>query len=289
MIGVNRIHVTFLITMLLTALLVGTSAFAQGVKRSIENITGDVYRFKNNFHYSVFVVTDDGIIVTDPINRDAAEWLKNELAERFDKPITHMIYSHHHGDHTSGGEVFDDVVDVIAHRNFIPHFEKENLQTAKPDRTFADTMTLELGGKRLELVWLGEGHADDLIAVVIYPERVAFIVDAVSPERLPWRDFPNTDIEGLIGQIKVIESLDFDILAPGHSRIGDKQDATNTRVYVETLRDRVSAALKDNQSVTDIEQNVTMDEYASWGSYDQFRTMNIAGMVRWLQETGQAN
>ena len=38
-------------------------------KRSITNIAGDVYQFKNNFHNSVFMVTPGGIIFVDPINK----------------------------------------------------------------------------------------------------------------------------------------------------------------------------------------------------------------------------
>ena len=79
-------------------------AAAQGAKRAITKIAGDVYRFQNNFHFSVFMVTPEGIIVTDPINSDAAKWLKAELAKRFNQPIKFLIYSHDHADHISGGE-----------------------------------------------------------------------------------------------------------------------------------------------------------------------------------------
>ena len=48
------------------------SAFAQQGQgppdRSITRITGDLYRVQNNDHYTVFLVTPDGIILADPIN-----------------------------------------------------------------------------------------------------------------------------------------------------------------------------------------------------------------------------
>ena len=56
---------------------------AQDAKRSITKIAGDLYRFQNNFHFSVFLVTPDGIIATDPINPEAAKWLQGELKSRF--------------------------------------------------------------------------------------------------------------------------------------------------------------------------------------------------------------
>ena len=89
------------------------------------------------------------------------------------------------------------------------------------------------------MTYLGVGHSDDLIAMVVRPENVAFVVDAVTPRRLLYRTIPAKDINALIKQIKVVESLDFDILLPGHYELGSKKDATDLRIYIETLRDRV--------------------------------------------------
>ena len=36
-----------------------------------------------------------------------------EIAGRFGKPVTHLVYSHSHGDHASGGAVFE-APEVIA-------------------------------------------------------------------------------------------------------------------------------------------------------------------------------
>src|SRR5690606_38945232 len=46
------------------------SAAQQVPTRSIVNITGDLYRAQNDNHYTVFLVTPEGIIMSDPINRD---------------------------------------------------------------------------------------------------------------------------------------------------------------------------------------------------------------------------
>jgi hypothetical protein len=45
---------------------------AQAAVREITRIAGEVYRFRNNGHFSVFAVTPAGIIATDPINSEAA-------------------------------------------------------------------------------------------------------------------------------------------------------------------------------------------------------------------------
>ena len=281
-------YMTFLARIAASILVVGvligseiSDANAQA-KRAITNVKGDVYRFQNNFHFAMFVVTNDGIVVTDPINADAVNWLKEMLKKRFPgKRITHMIYSHSHGDHNSGGQAWGGGIVVIAHENTAKNLNSG--QTATPTWTFNDKLSFSTGGKSFEVKYLGRGHGNDLSAVVVRPENVAFVVDAVSPKRLPYRNFPHTDIKGLIDQIMTVESLDFEILTPGHSVNGSKQDATDTRVYIETLRQRVQKEMVAGKSLDQIKASVTMDEYEKWGAYGQFLPLNVEGMFNWLK------
>lgn len=255
---------------------------AQSVTRTITPIKGDVYRFDNNYHSAMFVETPDGIVITDPINREAALWLKAELKRRFKKDAKLMIMSHAHADHTSGGEVFEDTAKVITHKNFVPHILAGHLKTAMPDITFRDEYTYEFGGKTFEMTYLGVGHGNDLIVTIVRPENVAFVVDAVSPHRIMYGSIPTNDLDGYLNQIRTVESLDFEILLPGHDILGTKKDATEARIYLETLRDRVAAELKKGKSVKEIVETVTMDEYKDWGMYDRFIKHNVVGMIRLL-------
>ncbi len=84
------------------------SAQAQEAQRSIIKVAGDVYRFQNNFHYSLVVVTDSGVVVVDPINAEASQWLIDNLNTITDQPVTNLVYSHSDADHASGGQVFAD-------------------------------------------------------------------------------------------------------------------------------------------------------------------------------------
>ena len=75
--------------------------------REITHVVDGLYRVHaGGNHYSAFLVTTEGIIVFDPINREAAEWLNIELQRRFDLPVKYLIYSHSDEDHPSGGDVF---------------------------------------------------------------------------------------------------------------------------------------------------------------------------------------
>ncbi|MSP52224.1 MAG: hypothetical protein EXQ91_07520 [Alphaproteobacteria bacterium] len=136
------------------------------IKREITQIKGDVYRFQNANHTSVFMVTSRGIVATDPINADAAKWLKEELAKRFPNiPVRCVIYSHDYADHISGGEVFAATATVVAHENDKFHIVAEKRPTAVPTLTFSEALTLELGGKSVELSYLGPNHSDNSIVM----------------------------------------------------------------------------------------------------------------------------
>ena len=87
--------------------------------RAITNIRGDLYRVQDNQHYTVFLVTPEGIILGDPINLAAATWLKDELAKRFpNRPVRYVLYSHHDFDHASGAGVFNGTAELIGHADF---------------------------------------------------------------------------------------------------------------------------------------------------------------------------
>jgi glyoxylase-like metal-dependent hydrolase (beta-lactamase superfamily II) len=85
--------------------------------RSIVNIAPDLYRVQNDNHFTVFLVTPDGIIMSDPINRDFSTWLKAELQTRFNRPVRYVLYTHHDWDHASGGAVFADTAQFVGHDN----------------------------------------------------------------------------------------------------------------------------------------------------------------------------
>jgi glyoxylase-like metal-dependent hydrolase (beta-lactamase superfamily II) len=253
-------------------------------QRSVTHIVGDLYRFQNQFHFSVFLATPEGIIVTDPINADAARWLKKFLATKFPgKPVRYLIYSHSHDDHISGGEVFADTATVVAHEDARARIIAEKVPTAVPDITFTDRMTIRLGGKTVELYHFGPSHTNNLVIMRFPAEKTLFVVDIVAPRRLPYQTMRDSDIDGWIDTLARIEELDFDILAPGHSTLGSKLDIVEYRAYLELLRARVLAEMKAGRTLQEIQRSVTMDEFREWGAYNDWREMNVEGMYRYLQ------
>ena len=267
--------------LLVLAIIITTNSQAQDPpKREITQIAGDLYRFQNNFHFSVFLVTPDGVIATDPINKETAEWLQAEIKNRFDKTVKYLIYSHDHADHIAGGEVFAGDAVVVAHKNAKAVIIGEQRPTAVPDVTFSDRMTIELGGKIAELIYVGRSHSDNMIVVHFPAERTVFAVDFISVKRLPFRDLSDAYFPDWIDAIKKVEAIDFDILAPGHGAIGSKADATDHRGYLEELYNGVLQAARAGQSLDDMKQSITLDAYKDWGQYQDWLSLNIEGMYR---------
>lgn len=256
-------------------------SFAQDAKRSITNVKGDVYRFQNNFHVNVFVITDNSVIVTDPIDANATDWLVSEIRKITEKPISHLIYSHSHGDHASGGLAYGEVPNVIMHSN-----APDDVDGVEATIRFKESMQFSQGGKTIELTYLGPGHGTDMLAMVIRPENVGFVVDVASSKRLFYRDFPNANIDDWINQVKTVQSLNFDVLVGGHGPVGVKADIDDALAYLQELRNAVLKGLKAGKSIAQLTGSITMAEYKSWANYDRWLALNIAGMARHLKQTG---
>ncbi len=271
------------------SLAVSGIAIAQDAKRSIAKIAGDVYQFKNNFHNSVFMVTDEGVIFVDPINAGASAWLKAELKSRFNKSVKYVVYSHDHRDHIAGGEVFQDTATYVAHDKAKADIIGEKRPTPIPDITFSDRLTLELGGKTVELAYTGRNHSDNMIVVRFPAERILHAVDFIPVRTVAFRNFADAYIEDWIESLKRVEAMDFDVLSPGHGRFGTKADVTAFRGYMEDLYAAVLAAARAGQTLEQAQNSITLNKYKDWGQYKAWFKLNVEGMYTHIQLTRRGN
>ena len=303
-------------------------AFGQQAQREIAQLNGDVYWARDfDLHVSTFMVTPEGIVLADPIGTEFATWLKGELQQRFNVPVRYVVYSHRDWDHASGGAVFADTAQFVAHENTSRHLgmppastplpesaaaldanDNGRLEVGEargalasnfrlyddnrdgvlngaeitrgpladvrpPDITFADTLTLRLGGKRVELIHSPIEHADDTVTIYYPDDDAVFVVDFVLVNRVPFGT-----LVGEVDEAKAIEVLDFDYFAPGHGQIGTRADFVAHRQYREDLRDAVAAGIAAGRSVDDLRTNLRLEEYADWEFFEQWGPDNIAGM-----------
>lgn len=265
-----------------------TATAQQEPSRSIENITGDLYRATNNNHHTAFLVTSEGIILTDPIGVDFANWLKAELAARFDVPVRYVLYSHYHDDHASGGAVFADTAELVGHENMIPNLEAEAgnpifANVRAPDRTYSDSLTIELGGKTVQIIHALPSHSDDSSIILFPEERTVFAVDFVNVRRVPFQDLPGGTVQDWIDANRDMQArVDYDIMAGGHGAIGTKADVDDSTRYMEELLAAVAQGIEAGQSLEQLQESVLMEAYSDWGQYEAWRPGNVAGAYRSL-------
>ena len=176
--------------------------------------TEGVYVFRNGGHQSMFVVTSEGVIATDPVaygRPTGGQTYLDEIRKVTDQPVKYLIYSHHHFDHIAGGQAFKDAgAKVIAH-----HRAKARLallkdpHTVLPDETVSDKgRTISLGGTTLELKYLGLNHSDSTLVMRLPKEKIIFVVDTLPVGQVPGRgmiDFHPIESEAFIKKVLAMD------------------------------------------------------------------------------------
>jgi glyoxylase-like metal-dependent hydrolase (beta-lactamase superfamily II) len=158
-----------------------------------EKLAEDLYAFRWGPYRSLFMVTDAGVIVTDPISTDAAHHYRKAIAQVTDQPVKYVVYSHAHWDHASGGQIFkDEGATFISQQRCINNIsDSPNPDIVAPDITFDKTYSVELGGQSLDLYYFGPSHGTCLIVMIPSPHKMIYTVDIMTPRPagggyLPW-------------------------------------------------------------------------------------------------------
>lgn len=251
----------------------------------ITKLADDVYIFRHQFHQAVFITTPKGVIVTDPISADAAAWLNVEIKKLTDQPVRYVIYSHHHNDHITGGSVFAGQAIFVSHALARPNIlQAADPTTPVPDLTFTDRLSIDLGGTQVELIYTGKNHSDNSVVMLLPQRKLLFAVDFIPVETVAYRtlnsDYPDEWIESL----KKVEQLDFEVLVPGHGKIGRKDHVRLFRGYLEDLRAAVLEHVKQGRSLEETKQAVRLPKYEQWQRYADWLPENVEGMYRYLSQ-----
>jgi len=156
---------------------------------TVEALGDGAYLYRHGQYRSLFIVSDEGVIVTDPINEDVAVAYRAAIATITDRPVRFVVYSHDHWDRVSGARVFvKEGAKIIAQEQCAQRFaENPNPSVIPPDLTFSDRYTVELGNRSMQLYYFGPSHGDCLTVFVAEPANIIQIVDIVNP---PGASFP---------------------------------------------------------------------------------------------------
>ena len=218
--------------------------------------TENVYVFRYGGAQAMFVVTNEGVIASDPIGYgrpQAATTYLEEIKKVTNQPVRYMIYSHHHFDHIAGGKPFKDAgATFIAHKR-----AKERLDQLKdpftviPDETVETNRTITLGGTTLELTYLGLNHSDSTLVMRLPAERIIFTVDWLPVGSLPGRGMIDSYPLEWEDSIKKVLAMDWERLIPGHpgagGRLGTKKDAQEMLTFLQETSAEVKKAAHEGK------------------------------------------
>jgi glyoxylase-like metal-dependent hydrolase (beta-lactamase superfamily II) len=250
---------------------------------SVTEIGDGLYVFRWWVYRNIFIVTDDGVIVTDPMNPKAAGLLQAEIRKITDRPVKYVVYSHNHHDHISGGNIFKaEGATFVGHKNILRELsDHPSAVTPMPDVTFSDSYTVRLGGRELELNYYGPNHGDSLVVMRLPRENTLFIVDIVTPRRVAFRSMPDFWPDEWIRSLGEIEAGEFDYVIPGHGpetepAIDPRSVVSEQREYLEDLMKAVGDAMQAGTHSPDaLRQQIKLPKYENWRWYDEWLPMNI--------------
>lgn len=202
-------------------------------------------------------VTANGVVLVDTKLAAWGDTFMRTVRSISDKPVTTIINTHTHADHTGNNERFADSVDIVAHEQTKANMARMDAfkgDKAKflPKRTFADRMSVGSGRDRIDLYYFGAGHTNGDAFVVFPSLRVLQTGDMFA-----WKDGPRIDRANGGSGVQYPQTLakavagirDIDTVVPGHSPLGTMKDLQEYQRFTADLLAGAQAAHKAGRSV----------------------------------------
>ena len=142
-------------------------------------------------------VTATGVVLVDTKLANNGQAIMDQVKSVTDKPVTYIINTHTHGDHTGSNQFFPASVEIVTQENTaanmkkMPVFEEAANKHGLPDKTFKDKMTLLRGNDAIDLYYFGAAHTSGDALVVFRSARVMHSGDMFATKGQPLIDRPN--------------------------------------------------------------------------------------------------
>jgi glyoxylase-like metal-dependent hydrolase (beta-lactamase superfamily II) len=219
------------------------------IKDNLYIVTGSSVEDTNAFsggNTAVFI-TDAGVTLVDTKLPGYGQTILDRVKTVTSKPITRIINTHTHGDHTGGNEFFGASVESIVQENTRANMARmDEFKGAKaqflPKRTYKDRLTLGAGKDQIDLYYFGPGHTNGDTFVVFTALRTMHVGDMFAWKALPYVDPANggSVVEQPKTLAKVIAGVkNVDTIINGHIPVGTLEDL---KEYAEFTQDFVTFA-----------------------------------------------
>jgi len=247
----------------------------------IEKIKENLYMITGGGGNTAAFITAKGVVLVDTKLANWGQPILDKVKTVTDKPITHIINTHTHGDHVGSNEFFPATVEIVAHENTGTNMAKMDAlkgpekQHAMPDRTYKDRLTLLSGAEAIDLYYFGPAHTNGDAFVVFRDLRVMHAGDVFPRAATPLIDMNNgasgvaypATIEKAVGAIKNVDTV-----IPGHSAVTTWQAFVEygefNRAFLTTVQAAAKAGKTVEQAVADLALPDKFKAYGMQGAKD---------------------
>ena len=258
-------------------------------KPEFKKLADDVYVYvgKLNDANAMVVVTSQGVVLVDtgnsqPETRNIQKYIQSVTSQ----PVRYIILTQDHGDHIGGTPLFSPPATVILQERVAKHWAQwkpnavqawqkrfperaEILQNFHPlDATvsFSDHMTLRLGGKIMELIYVDDIYNPGDIAVWLPQSGVLHGGFVGYKERHPdiRPDYSHGTTWGMLKQLEALIALQPKAIVPGHGPVMDSKDLQAMVDYLLIARQRVRGMMEQGMTLEAIRKEFHMNEYKGW-------------------------
>ena len=164
---------------------------------AIEKVKDNLYMVTGGGGNTAVFVTANGVVLVDTKLADWGQPIMDQVKTVTDKPVTHIINTHTHGDHVGSNDFFPASVEIVAHANVttsmqkMPQFADPAKKHAFPDKTYTDKLTVLGGNEAIDLYHFGPAHTNGDTFVVFRALQVMHAGDVFPMKGTPFIDRNN--------------------------------------------------------------------------------------------------
>ena len=202
-------------------------------------------------------ITDAGVTLVDTKLPGFGPTILERIKTVTNKPVTRIINTQTHGDHTGGNGSFGATVESIVQENTrtnmtkMKEFSGANAQFI-PKRTYKDKLTVGSGKDQIDLYYFGRGHTNGDSFVVFPALRTMHVGDMFAWKALPYVDTDNggsvvEQPESLAKAVATVKNVD--TIINGHIPVGTWNDLREYADFTKDFVDFARASLKAGKTV----------------------------------------
>ena len=249
-----------------------------------------VYAAKEGNSTCSVVLTQEGPVIIDTCQTPPdSHRLMAGVKKLTDKPVRFVIDTEIHNDHTFGHFVFSPPAVVINHEGATEGMKKgydpkrvETLSAQSPEMKeavkgyrmitphleYRNKMTINLGERTFELLYLKNVHSEADTAIWLPKERVLFAASAANVRRIINLQ-PFVTIPEILASYRLMTSLNPEIVVPGHGPVSTTKIFDEYEGFYSLLLQRVSDMAAQGKSLEQIKKELKMPEYSDWSGQDR--------------------